>query len=506
MKPNLFNSIKMMKPKKSLFDLSHDVKLSSNFGEITPILVQECVPGDSYKLGCEALVRFAPLIAPIMHQVDVSMHYFFVPNRLVWDKWEKAISDTSATAPVWPYIAYDPSYTADAKKFLDYMGVPPISAGQQATNLNAIPFAAYQCIYNEYYRDQNLVSEVNYKLNDGNNTNYAPLLTLRKRAFEHDYYTASLPFAQKGTAIDIPIGDVTGDVPVTLNSGVFGASPRTFTVSGTPSTVTINTSSPNPGTVGQIFADTSGLDVQPGTINDLRRAMRLQEWLEKNARGGTRYTENILTHFGVRSSDARLNRPEYITGIKTPIVISEVLNTSGTAGAGNLPQGTMAGHGIGVTSGKYGKYFCEEHGYIIGVMSVMPKTAYQQGIPRTYLKNDALDYYWPSFAHIGEQEVQKQEVYAYTANATQTWGYVPRYSEYKFTQSRVAGEFRTSLNYWHMGRIFSSEPNLNQTFIECDPTNFNRIFAVQTGDKLYCHVYNKIAALRPMPKYGTPTL
>ncbi len=139
-------------------------------------------------------------------------------------------------------------------------------------------------------------------------------------------------------------------------------------------------------------------------------------------------------------------------------------------------------------------------------MSIMPKTAYQQGIPKTYLKNDALDYYWPSFAHIGEQEVTNNEVYAYTATQNGVWGYVPRYAEYKFTQSRVAGEFRTTLNYWHMGRIFSSQPALNQVFIECDNTNFNRIFAVQTGDKLYCHVYNKIAALRPMPKYGTPTL
>jgi len=506
MKPNLFNSVKMIKPKKSLFDLSHDVKLSGNMGNLIPILVQECVPGDSYKLGCEALVRFAPMVAPIMHQVDVSMHYFFVPNRLVWPNWEKAISDSSPTAPVWPFIDYSGGGWTAFEPFMDYMGIPPKGAGT-GVQLNAIPFAAYQCVYNEYYRDQNLVSPVNYTLLDGNNSsNLAGLLTLRRRAFEHDYYTASLPFAQKGTSVDIPIGDVTGDVPVTLNSGVFGASPRTFTVSGTPSTVTINTSSPNPGTVGQIFADTSGLDVLPGTINDLRRAMRLQEWLEKNARGGTRYTENILTHFGVRSSDARLNRPEYITGIKSPIVVSEVLNTSGTAGAGNLPQGTMAGHGIGVTSGKYGKYFCEEHGFIIGVMSVMPKTAYQQGIPRTYLKNDALDYYWPSFAHIGEQEVQRQEVFAYTANATQVWGYVPRYAEYKFTQSRVAGEFRTTLNYWHLGRIFSSEPNLNQTFIECNSANFDRIFAVQTGDKLYCHVFNKISALRPMPKYGTPTL
>jgi hypothetical protein len=167
----------------------------------------------------------------------------------------------------------------------------------------------------------------------------------------------------------------------------------------------------------------------------------------------------------------------------------------------------MAGHGIGVTSGKYGKYFCEEHGYIIGVMSVMPKTAYQQGIPRTYLKKDTLDYFWPSFANIGEQEVQNQELYAYTNTSEDTWGYVPRYAEYKYMPSRVAGEFRTSLDYWHLGRKFATEPALNQTFIECDPADTKRIFAVTEGaDTLYCHVYNKIKAVRPMPKFGTPML
>ena len=167
----------------------------------------------------------------------------------------------------------------------------------------------------------------------------------------------------------------------------------------------------------------------------------------------------------------------------------------------------MAGHGIGVTSGNYGKYYCEEHGYIIGIMSVMPKTAYQQGIPRTYLKKDNLDYFWPSFANIGEQEVQNQELYAYTATAEDTFGYVPRYAEYKYQPSRVAGEFTSSLDYWHLGRIFATEPALNEDFVQCDPASTKRIFAVQDGaDSLYCHVYNKIQAIRPMPKFGTPML
>lgn len=513
MKPNLFNSVQLVKPKKNVFDLSHDFKFSGDMGNLIPILVNECIPGDNYNLSCEAMVRFAPMLAPIMHRVDVSMHYFFVPNRIIWDNWQDFVVNASLTAPVYPFIRYNEvGYTAQQKRFLDYLGVPPPPVGATDTDINALPLAAYQCVYNEYYRDQNLIPTVPYQLTDGNNTaNFAALTTMRKRAWEHDYYTASLPFAQKGNAVDIPIGAIEGDAQVRVNSAAYPGLVEpielrdVITATSQVRQPVLGYGTPFPGSTGQLYAATNGLEVQPGTINDLRRAMRLQEWLEKNARGGTRYTENILMHFGVKSSDARLQRPEYITGIKSPIVISEVLNTTGEASG--LPQGNMAGHGIGVTSGKYGKYYCEEHGYIIGIMSVMPKTAYQQGIPRTFLKKDTLDYFWPSFANIGEQEVQNQELYAYTATAEDTWGYVPRYAEYKYMPSRVAGEFRTSLDYWHLGRKFATQPALNQTFIECDPEDTKRIFAVTEGaDTLYCHVYNKITAVRPMPKFGTPSL
>jgi hypothetical protein len=501
---NLFNSIKLTKPQKNSFDLSHDVKLSTKMGQLTPILTLECVPGDKFNLGCESLVRFAPLIAPVMHRMDVSMHYFFVPNRIVWSNWEKFITDANSGI-VAPYIQMNggPWPTENYNKFMDYMGVPPMPVGGALTQFNALSFAAYQCVYNEYYRDQNLQTPVNYKLTDGNNnSNVAELLKLRNRAWEHDYFTSALPFAQKGAAVDIPIGLVEGDLPVYLNSSS-GTS-----LNGTPSSVNVAAQGGRTDVpADSLYADTSNAEIEPTTINDLRRAFRLQEWLEKNARGGTRYIESILSHFGVRSSDARLQRPEYITGVKTPVVVSEVLNTTGQTDG--LVQGNMAGHALSISSGKSGSYFCEEHGYIIGIMSVMPKTAYQQGIPKTFLKNDTLDYYFPSFANIGEQPVTKNELYAYTANANDTFGYVPRYAEYKFMPSRVAGEFRTSLKYWHLGRIFETEPNLNSTFIECNPDDTTRIFAVpdveEGEDPLYCHVYNKIQALRPMPKYGTPS-
>ena len=504
---NIFNSVQVEKPKKNVFDLSHDVKMSMKMGNLTPVLVTECVPGDSFQIGCDSLIRFAPMVAPVMHRMDVSVHYFFVPNRLTWENWEKYIVDANTPNPL-PYINYTDDFTADQKKFLDYMGVPPNIGTGITQALNALPIAAYQAIYNEYYRDENLISEVDYKLADGNNTgDVTDLVKMRQRAWEHDYFTASLPFAQKGTAVDIPIGSIDSDVAVQWNSLNVGATEvaiQSYTSGGVPNTTRVIGQSAGQATIGNpdLIAKTSDLDIQPTTINDLRRAFRLQEWLEKNARGGTRYIENILMHFGVRSSDKRLQRPEYITGLKTPVIISEVLNTSATA---EEAQGNMAGHGVAVSTGKYGNYFCEEHGYIIGIMSVMPQPAYQQGIPKTYLKSDPLDFFWPSFAHIGEQPVTNNELYAYTATAEDTFGYVPRYAEYKYQPSRVAGDFRTVLDYWHLGRIFATQPALNQAFIECDPDQVERIFAVQDGeDNLYCQIMHKIKAVRPMPKFGTP--
>ena len=504
---NLFNSIKLQRPKKNVFDLTHDVKLSADMGNLTPILTLECVPGDKFELGCESLIRFAPMIAPVMHRMDVSMHYFFVPNRILWSNWEKFITDANSglVMPTLPSRIFEEdvqSVFGTARKTADYLGVPPPPDFSTITEINALPFAAYQCIYNEYYRDQNLIAPIDYKLGDGSvssNPKRIALTTLRKRAWEHDYFTASLPFAQKGAAVDIPLGNV--EIPYQKIEGRSSGGTAADVQGIDGVTYDIETLSPAPLGNG-LFAPDTTATVEPTTINDLRRAFRLQEWLEKNARGGTRYIENILTHFGVKSSDKRLQRPEYITGVKSPVVISEIVNTTGQTDG--LPQGNMAGHGMSVSSGRSGSYYCEEHGYIIGIMSVMPKTAYQQGIPKTFLKNDTLDYFWPSFAHIGEQAVENQEIYAYTSSNTETFGYVPRYAEYKFMPSRVAGDFRTTLDYWHLGRKFEEQPTLSGQFVNCEPTK--RIFAVEDpeGDSLYCHVLNKIKAVRPMPKFGTP--
>jgi hypothetical protein len=521
MKQNLFNSIKLTKPKKNSFDLSHDVKLTSKMGQLTPIMVQECVPGDQFKLSCESLIRFAPLVSPVMHRMDVTMHYFFVPNRILWSNWEEWITNP-ASGIVAPYINSSLTTPGNSPtnnpiiKLADYLGIPQMPNGASNVQLSAFPFAAYQAVYNEYYRDQNLVNEVNYKLQDGLNADpisvswarNLELCGIRNRAWEHDYFTSCLPFAQKGAAVDIPMGEVELiDAPYN-DMLVRDKTDGSLAVAGDLTTDAAGVMqaklTAGPGANDDAVIDPNGnYVVGSTTINELRRAFRLQEWLEKNARGGTRYIENILSHFGVKSSDKRLQRPEYITGVKSPVIISEVLNTTGIDG--ELPQGNMAGHAISVTSGNYGSYFCEEHGYIIGVMSIMPKTAYQQGIQRHWTKSDPLDYFWPSFAHIGEQEVKNKEIYAYTANDEDTFGYVPRYAEYKYNPSRVAGDFKGTLDFWHLGRIFTNLPTLSQEFIECTPEDAERIFAVQDEtDYLYCHVFNKVSALRPMPKFGNP--
>lgn len=502
-KPNLFNAIKLSKPNRNVFDLTHDVKLSLDFGKLVPICIQEAVPGDKFHISCESLLRFAPLVSPVMHRMDVSMHYFFVPNRIIWPDWEKWIVNDNTTPLSFPTLTFGGD-TID-QRLGDYLGIPDFGAGTNL-DISALPFAAYQAIYNEYYRDQNLVDPVDYKLISGDNTTNPDLTVLRNRAYEHDYFTAALPFAQKGDAVSVPFGDSV--VKLNTTDSIAGVEWKADDIPGGADRQIL--AQKGNASFGAIPDDTLYADNTTATpnINDLRRAFRLQEWLERNARAGTRYVENILVHFGVKSSDARLNRPEYITGIKSPVTISEVLNTSGEVDG--LPQGNMAGHAVGVTSGNYGKYFCEEHGYIIGVMSVMPKTAYMQGVPKHFLKyEDPFQYFWPAFANIGEQEVKNIELYA-TAGAVdqfETFGYVPRYAEYKYAPSRVAGDFRTTLEHWHLARKFATQPALNKAFIECTPEANERIFAVvdPTEQKMYCHVLNKIKAVRPMPKFGNPS-
>nr|QJB18818.1 MAG: major capsid protein [Microvirus sp.] len=513
----IFDQIKITRPKYNKFDLAHEKKISLNMGNLVPILCQEVVPGDKFKNNTEILARLAPMIAPMMHRVNVYTHFFFVPNRLVYDGWENFITGgtTGQVTDVLPYIAINDNTKVlmGLSSLADYLGVPDISQQGAITfndvKINALPFRAYQKIFNEYYRDQTLTPEVQIKKTSGalDADESLAALTLRKRAWEKDYFTSALPWSQRGGEVLLPME---ADINYKNSSDII------YSSNGLPSNTRqwlraeadgkLETASDElaNGTAARI-ENLESIENGTTTINDLRKAIKLQEWLERNARAGARYIEQILSHFGVRSSDARLQRPEYLGGGKQPIVVSEVLSTYGGTTA---PQGNMSGHGISVGNSNYFQRTFEEHGYIIGIMSILPTTAYFQGLPRIFSKFDKFDYYWPEFAHLGEQEILQKEL-TWIPNVPgndEVFGYQSRYAEYKFNPNTVHGDFRSSLKFWHMGREFVGFQNLNEQFITSDPTE--RIFAVEdpTIDKIYVQVYNNMSALRLMPYFGTPML
>lgn len=526
-KSNIFTSVEVNDVPQSRFDLSHDVKLSYSMGELIPVLCMETIPGDSFRIGTQNLIRFAPMLSPVMHKIYCNTHYFFVPNRILWPGWEKWITgDEETEAPYVRLSTVPGDVQVPLGSVADYLGLPTEApAANEVYRVSPFPVAAYFKIFDDWYRDQNLQPELFLELIPGDNTalqqqrfEYQPL----KRAWMHDYFTSCLPFAQKGDPVQIPL--VTqNDIPVDFNNNtgtrpVFRRTDTSAYAAGalsafqTSGTERISDSTQTSIPLAYDPAGTLSVDVQAGAtdINSLRRAFRLQEWLEKNARGGTRYIEHIRAHFNVKSSDARFQRAEYIGGISQNVVISEVLNTAGAESGGPTlqPVGAMAGHGISVGGGGV-TFFAEEHGYIIGIMSVLPVTAYQQGIHRNWTRFDRLDYAWPTFANIGEQEVRVKELYINGLTAAageETFGYIPRYAEYKYMNSRVAGDFRENLSFWHMGRIFAAKPVLNESFISASPTT--RIFAVEdpAEDHLWGHVFHRITAVRRLPKYGIPTI
>jgi len=513
------NSIKTKKPNKNKFDLSHEVKMTGNMGDLMPCYMQDVIPGDSLKVNTQQLIRFSPLLAPVMHNIDFKVDYFFVPYRLVWDEWKDFITggEDGNDLPSFPRVKASPTivYNKFSKgKLADYLGIPThgwnnneanawssVHSGGYQQEISVLPFRAYQLIYHEYFRDQNVGTEYNQYKDSGliDSGQWNDTLDLRKTNWEKDYFTSALPFLQRGGEVNLG-----GTVTVTGLADGDTTSGDLITVGGSLAV----SGGPYGTTGGDELEGTMDL-----TINELRKASALQQWLELMARAGSRYREQIHAIFGERIPDYTVQVPQYLGGGKTPIMISEVLSTYSREGAeeNHRPLGDMGGHALGLGDNLGFRQSFNEHGIVLGLARIVPRTSYVQGLSKFWQKFDKFDHYFPQFANLGEQPVYNKELYIQgktEASGTdeEIFGYQQRYAEYKYAQNRVSGEFRDTLAQWELSRRFTEAPLLNQSFVECNPDT--RIFAIgdEQEHKLWMSLFHKVDALRPIPYFSIPQL
>ena len=515
---------------RSTFDRSSGLKTTFNAGKIYPIFVDEVLPGDTFDMKTTMFARLATPLKPLFDALSVDIHFWFVPNRLVWDNWEKFMGerdDPSDDPDVYsiPTTPMDSSIWQGSSNddFLPiYMGMPqqPYSA---PINVSALPFRSYRLIWNEWYRDQNAEAKVAFDTGDTDTTNYTDSECL-PRYKRRDYFTSALPFAQKGDPVTIPIGV---SAPV-VGIGTVAAAPWTtgsLLVRETAGDQTYtNFIAPNPtfnaaemlvieeGNAGfpGIFADlTNATSI---TINDLRTAFQVQKLLERDARGGTRYIEIVLSHFNVRSDDARLQRPEFLGGGTSRVSINPVANTVGSDNQGQLlPQGDLAAYGTVLNdNAKWSKSFTE-HGHIIGVVSARADLNYQQGIDRMWFRSSRYDFYWPSFAHLGEQEIKNRELFASgdPAQDDGTFAFQERYAEYRYKPSKITGKMSSynaePLDVWHLAQEFATLPTWGPQFLYENPP-IQRVVAVPSEPDFLADIWFDLKCTRPMPVYSIPGL
>lgn len=490
--------------KRNKFSLSNYKLFSCDLGELIPCGLTEVLPGDTLQQATSALVRCSPLLSPVMHPVHIRLHHWFVPHRLVWDDWEDFITggEDGLDASVFPTITF--ASGAAVGTLADYLGVP---TGVNNIEVSALPFRGYALIWNEWYRDQDLQTALVIDETDGADTTTST--ALQNCGWEKDYFTSSRPWEQKGPTVTVPLGTTAPVMGLGFPTAAAGATSQpakgvipafdwdgtqpAFTTASDP--LRVKASATGAGARPQVFADLSNASAV--TVNVLREALALQRYEEARARYGSRYTE-YLRYLGVRSSDARLQRPEYLGGGKQTVQFSEVLQTA----EGTNPVGELRGHGIGaLRSNRYRRFF-EEHGYVFTLMSIRPKTIYAQGLPRTWNRRVKEDFFQREMQHIGQQPVLYKEVYAGHTTPNDTFGYQDRYDEYRRTESTIGGEFRSStLDHWHMARIFSGDPALNSTFVKCVPTE--RTFAVPSEDVMYVMANHSIQARRLLSATGS---
>ncbi|MEM2002364.1 MAG: major capsid protein [Candidatus Methanomethylicaceae archaeon] len=514
-----FSRVPRVEIPRSSFNRSSGLKTTFDAGKLIPIFVDEVLPGDTFNLNMAGFGRLATPLHPVMDNMYLETFFFFVPNRLVWDNWEKFNGEQTNPGDSTDYLVptlASPSLTAEGR-LTDYFGLP-VGVSLSSLSPSSLPFRAYNLIYNEWFRDQNLIDSLPVPTGDGPDGSADLGWSVvggrpARRGKRHDYFTSCLPWPQKGDAVSLPLGSM---AEVTSNA----ANGDPFTIGrigstdhfqlradpdGNPSNEVISFAIGGSQAVN-MFADLS--DATAATVNDLREAFQVQKLLEKDARGGTRYTEIIQSHFGVTSPDARLQRPEYLGGGSARINISQVPQTSSTDETS--PQGNLAAFGtVGFNRHGFTQSFTE-HGHIIGIACVRADLTYQQGLNRMWSRQGRFDFYWPSLAHLGEQAVLNKEIYAQgTAEDDEVFGYQERYAEYRYKPSQITGAFRSnaaqSLDTWHLSQEFDDLPVLGKTFIEENPP-IDRVIAVPSQPHFIFDAYFDLKCARPMPIYSVPGL
>jgi hypothetical protein len=521
-----FSQIPRVSIPRSTFNRSHAYKTTFDAGYLVPFYVDEALPGDTFRCNATLFARLATPIVPVMDNMFLDTFFFAVPIRLIWQNWQKFNGEQESPGDSTDYLVPEvgcPSGGWPSGSLADYFGIP---IGVEVS-VSALWFRAYNLVWNEWFRDQNLQEPV--KVSTGDSTDLYTDYTLLRRGKRHDYFTSALPWPQKGPGVELPLGT---SAPVWgsghalgLHSGVHPGGLQSYSgtlkvnqyaANSVPGTVPGQDNIVNTGSVG-VFEKADGIEsglyadlssATAATINSLRQAFQLQRLMERDARAGSRYTEIIRSHFGVVSPDHRLQRPEYLGGRSTRITIAPVQQTSSTDATS--PQGNLAAYGVAADSGHGFTRSFTEHCVIIGLVNVRADLTYQQGLNRMWSRRTRWDFYWPALAHLGEQAVLNKEIYAQGTSAdNDVFGYQERWAEYRYYPSLITGQFRstyeTPLDVWHLSQKFNTLPTLSAQFIRDDPP-VDRVIAVPSKPQFLLDTYVDLQCARPMPVYSVPGL